>query len=66
MNNLEFVDRHSIENDGFAPSGGHIGKVSKDDTEKWLEKIKKDPILWKSHLHREAELTKRKAEQFLY
>lgn len=66
MNNLSQVDRHSIENDGFAPSGGHIGKVSKDDTKKWLEKLRKDPDKWQKHLEREREYQERKAQDYLY
>lgn len=66
QNNIEYVDRMAIEREGFAPSGGHIGKVSKDDTRQWLENLRKNDEAWYKHLEREREYQKRKAQDYLY
>lgn len=60
------IDQHSIEHYGFSPSGGHIGKVSKDDTRQWLENLRKNDEAWYKHLEREREYQKRKAQDYLY
>ena len=64
---LSQTDQHAIDHYGYASTGGSIGKPKKkDDTDEYIERLRKDPDLLERHKENEREYQERMKNNFEY